>query len=202
MSVSKGLLLVIVTFLGVAVLGAGCAGCTVYKSYHTAIRFDEDVKKAWSDIGVSLERRHALIPNFVETVKGAAEHERGTFQDVIAARSGMLTARDDAATASGPAATAKAAARVSQAMGRFINVVSERYPNLKATDAFRDLMVELEGSENRIGEMRKRYNGSVRSLNSHIRGVIGSIAAGWADVDQAEYFEVDDEAREVPKVEF
>lgn len=202
MSVSKGLLLVIVTFFGVAVLGVGCAGCTVYKSYHTAIRFDEDVKKAWSDIDVALKRRYDLIPNFVETVKGAAEHERETFQDVIAARAGLLTARDDAVSAGGPQAAAKAAGRVSQAMGRFINVVSERYPNLKATDAFRDLMVELEGSENRIGEMRKRYNGSVRSLNSHIRGVIGSIAAGWADVDQAEYFEAGEEVKDAPKVKF
>ena len=202
MSVSKGLLLVIVTFMGVAVLGAGCAGCAVYKSYHTAIRFDEDVKKAWSDIDVALERRYDLIPNFVETVKGAAEHERETFQDVVAARNGLLTARDEAVSAGGPQAAALAAQRVKKAMGSFINVVNERYPNLKATETFRELMVQLEGSENRIGEKRKRYNSRVRSLNSHIRGVIGSIAAGWADVDQAEYFESAEEAREVPKVEF
>ena len=83
-----------------------------------------------------------------------------------------------------------------------INVVNERYPDLKANQNFRDLMVELEGSENRIAEMRKRYNGAVKSLNTHIRGPIGSIAASWADVEKAEYFEAGEAVQEAPKVEF
>lgn len=195
MSGSKVVLLVLLLFVGGIVIGGGCAGCTMYSSYKTSINLDEQVNAAWADIDVVLKRRYDLIPNFVETVKGAAAFEKETLQNVIAARNQGLNATDR-----GEAAAASNA--FSQAAGRFINVVNERYPELKATEQFRNLTVSLEGSENRIAQSRKKYNDAVQALNSHIRGFPHSIAAGWADVKKAEFFQAEEAAKEVPKVEF
>lgn len=195
MSGSKVVLLVLLLFVGAIVIGGGCAGCTMYSSYKTSINLDEQVKAAWADIDVVLKRRYDLIPNFVETVKGAAAHEKETLQNVIAARNQALKAKT-------PGEAAAASNAVSRAMGIMINVVNERYPQLKANQSFRDLMVELEGSENRIAQSRKKYNAAVKALNSHIRGFPHSIAAGWAHVTRAEFFAAGEEVQEAPKVEF
>ena len=195
MSGSKVVLMVLLLFVGAIVLGGGCAGCTMYSSYKTSINLDEEVKAQWADIDVVLKRRYDLIPNFVATVKGAAAHEKETLQGVIAARNQTLNAKS-------PGEVASASNAFSQAAGRFINVVNERYPQLRATEQFQNLTISLEGSENRIAQSRKKYNAAVKALNSHIRGFPHSIAAGWADVEKAEFFEAEEEAHEVPKVEF
>lgn len=188
-------LIALIIVLGLLVLTGLGGGCMVYNSYKTAISLDESVKKTWSDVEVVLKRRYDLIPNIVETVKGYAKHESQTLQNVIAAR-------NQGVGATTPAEAAKASTALTGAMRSLINVVNERYPELKANENFRALQIELEGTENRVAEMRRRYNDVVRQLNTHIRGPIGSIAAGWADVSKAEYFEADEAAKEAPKVDF
>ncbi|MFQ5494809.1 MAG: LemA family protein [Phycisphaerae bacterium] len=185
-------LLIVLALVVLTVLGGGCM---VYGAYKDAIRLDEEVKSTWSNVDVALKRRYDLIPNFVETVKGYAKHEAETLQKVIAAR-------NDALQAKSPGQAAAAASALSGALRLAVKVVNERYPDLKANENFRALMIELEGSENRIAEMRKRYNAAVKQLNTHIRGPIGSIAASWADVEKAEYFEAGEGERETPKVAF
>lgn len=185
-----GLIALLIAGALLCLFGLG-GGCMFYGAYTDAISFDEGVKKAWADLDGALKRRYDLIPNFVSTVKGYAKHESETLQNVIAAR-------NQGKTASTPSEAAAAA----RAMSLAINVVNERYPDLKANESFRGLMVELEGSENRILEMRKRYNTAVKTLNLHVRKPLGSIAAGWADVEKADYFEAEDTERDAPTVEF
>ena len=188
-------LIALLIVLGLLVLTGLGGGCMLYSSYKTAISLDENVKQTWADVGVVLKRRYDLIPNIVETVKGYAKHESQTLQNVIAARNQGMSAKS-------PAEAAKASSALTGAMRSLINVVNERYPDLKANENFRALQIELEGTENRIAEMRRRYNDVVRKLNTHIRGPIGSIAASWAGVKKAEYFEVEEAAKEAPKVDF
>lgn len=185
----------LVVFLGLfLVFGLG-GGCLVYGAYSKAIQLDEGVKKSWADVETVVKRRFDLIPNFVETVKAEAKYEGETLQKVVEARSRALLS-------SGPKDTALALGSVNASLDGAIKFVNERYPELRATEAYRDLMTQLEGSENRIAEMRKRYNEAVRALNTHVRGPIGRIASGWAGVAAAEYFEAGEAAQEAPKVDF
>jgi len=192
MRTGRIVLLIVLALLVLTGLGGGCM---LYNAYKTAISLDEGVKGAWADVEVVLKRRYDLIPNIVATVKGYAKHESRTLQNVIAARNQGIKATT-------PAEAAKASNAFTGAMRSLINVVNERYPELKANENFRALQIELEGTENRIAEMRKRYNDNVRALNTYIRGPIGAIAAGWAGVKKADYFEAGQAAKEAPKVDF
>jgi LemA protein len=185
----------LVVFLGLfLVFGVG-GGCMIYSAYGTAIRLDESVNKSWADVETAVKRRFDLIPNFVNTVKAEAKYEGDTLQKVVEARSKALQT-------SGPKDTALALGSVNASLEGAIKLVNERYPELRATDAYRDLLTELEGSENRIAEMRKRYNESVRALNTHVRGPISGVASRMAGVDAAEYFQAGEAAQEAPKVDF
>lgn len=187
-----GLIVLIITaLLGVFVLGGGCM---VYSSYKTAIRLDEDVQSKWADIEVDLQRRYDLIPSVVETVKGYAAHEKDLFENIARSRERYFNA-------SSRSERTEAAAGFGSVMSRLL-FLKETYPQLKANENFRGLMVQLEGTENRIAEKRRRYNESVKDLNTHIRGPIGSIAAGWAGVERAERFKMDEQAKDAPKVDF
>lgn len=194
MKASKLIVMLLGAVLAVVVVGGGCGGCMVYSSYKKAIRLDEGVKQSWGDVEVVLKRRFDLIPNVVETVKGYAKHETDLLQGIADVRKSYFAANTQPEKA-------KAAGALDGMLSRLL-VLRETYPELKADESFRKLMVELEGTENRIAEKRKMYNNAVRQLNTHIRGPIGSIAAGWADVQKAEYFEAGEEAQENPKVEF
>lgn len=190
MSASKAILIFLVVMIGGALLVGGCA----YSGYKGTIAKDEQVQKAWSDVEVVLKRRFDLIPNVVQTVKGYASHEKELLQGIADARKAYTGA-----------ATAAGKMRANNALDGFLSrllVIQERYPELKANENFRALQVELEGTENRIAEMRKRYNDAVRRLNSYIRAFPGSIYAGWAGVEKAEYFEAGEEARQTPQVNF
>lgn len=180
---------VVVLVIGAVLLG-GCA----YTGYRQTISMDENVKKAWADIEVVLKRRFDLIPNLEQTVKGYAKHEKDLFQ-------GIADARKSYTGAATPADKLKADASLGSALSRLL-VIQERYPELKANENFRSLQVELEGSENRIAEMRKRYGDAVRALNAHIRPFPGSLYASWAGVKPAEYFEAGEQAKDAPKVNF
>lgn len=186
--------IVLVVLLGVLVVGGLGGSCMMYGSYKESIRLDEGVKSSWADVEVVLKRRFDLIPNVVETVKGYAKHEKDLLQGIADVRKSYFAAQT-------PSDKAKAATQMDGFLSRLL-VLQETYPQLKADQSFRALQVELEGTENRIAEMRKRYNDSVRALNTYIRGPINSIAANWAHVKSAEYFEAGQEAKEVPKVDF
>jgi LemA protein len=190
MSASKVLLIVLVVLLGGALLVGGCA----YSGYKSTARLDEQVHGAWADVEVVLKRRFDLIPNIVETVKGYATHEKELFQGIADVRKSYFSANS-------MSEKAKAAGALEGMLSRLL-VLRETYPDLKANENFRALQIELEGTENRIAEMRKRYNGAVKTLNAHVRVFPGSLYAGWVGAQKAEYFEAGEAAQEAPKVSF
>jgi LemA protein len=151
--------------------------------------------EAWSGIDVQLKRRHDLIPNLVETVKGYAAHERETFQAVTDARARAMSA-------SGPAQAGAAEGILSQALGRLF-AVAEAYPQLRATENFQQLQAELTNTEDQIAAARRIYNGNVQAYNTKIQVFPNSIIAGMGGFTPREYFEIEDPGdREAVKVDF
>ena len=163
--------------------------------YNGLVGLRNQVKNAWAQIDVQLKRRHDLIPNLVETVKGYAGHEAGTLQAVTEARA-------KAVSAEGVGPQSKAEGELSSALGRLM-VVVEQYPDLKANQNFLGLQEELSSTENRIGFSRQHYNDSVMTYNTKTEVVPASIIAGTFNFKQEEFFELSDEGeRAVPKVSF
>ncbi len=164
--------------------------------YNGLIRLRNVVQESWRQIDVELKRRHDLIPNLVETVKGYAAHERETLEAVIAART--------AAVAPGSSVAQQAVQEnvLTQALGRLF-AVAEAYPNLKANENFLALQNELTATEDRIAAGRRYYNANVRALNTKVESVPSNIVAGMFHITRADYFEVDNQAeREAPSVSF
>ncbi len=190
MSASK----VILIFLGVLVLGTLIIGGCGYGGYKETIALDESVQSAWADVEVVLKRRFDLIPNIVATVKGYASHEKDLLQGIADVRKSYFSAQSRNEKA-------KAASAFEGVLSRLM-VLRETYPELKANESFHALQIELEGTENRIAEKRKRYNAAVKRLNSRIRAFPGSLYASWVGVEKAEYFQAGEAAKEAPKVEF
>jgi LemA protein len=150
---------------------------------------------AWSDIDVQLKRRHDLIPNLVETVKGYAAHEKGTFENVAKFRS-------QAMQASGPAERAAAEGQLTMAL-KSLFAVAEQYPQLRASEQFQSLQGSLNEVENSLQESRRYYNAVVRDLNTKIATFPSNIIAGMFSFQPRQFFEVDAAAeREVPAVKF
>ncbi len=162
--------------------------------YNRFVRLRNRVDNAWAQIEVQLKRRWDLIPNLVETVRGYAEHERGTFEAVTEARA-------NAQRAQGPAETAAAEGILGQALGRLF-AVAEAYPELQADENFRQLQDELAGTENRIAVSRQVYNDTVLTYNNAIQTFPGVVVAGPFNFEQREFFETDETQREAPQVEF
>lgn len=135
--------------------------------YNGLVRLRNEVKNAWAQIDVQLKRRHDLIPNLVETVKGYAAHERGTFDAVVQARTKAVGAQ-------GVANRAQAEGELSQALGRLMMLV-EAYPDLKANQNFLALQEELTSTENKIGFSRQFYNDTVMRYNTQIQTVLFQI---------------------------
>ena len=163
--------------------------------YNGMVRSRNKVDEAWSGIDVQLKRRHDLIPNLVESVKGYAAHERETFQAVTDARTRAMSA-------SGPAAAGAAEGMLSQALGRLF-AVAEAYPQLRATENFQQLQNELTNTEDQIAASRRIYNGNVQSYNSSIQVFPNSIIAGMGGFTRREFFEIEDAGdREPVKVDF
>ena len=163
--------------------------------YNGLVRLRNQVRNAWSQIDVQLKRRHDLIPNLIETVKGYAAHERQTLENVTNARAQALSAR-------GVAETAQAEAALTRALGQF-NLVMENYPDLKASQNFLALQEELASTENKIGFARQFYNDQTMQYNTKIETFPNNIVAGVFRFEPAEFFEVEDAAeRAVPKVSF
>lgn len=163
--------------------------------YNGLIKLRNLVQEAWRQIDVELKRRHDLIPNLVETVKGYAAHERGTLEDVMHARSAAMSGGQ------GPAAAAQSEGMLSQALGRLF-AVAEAYPDLKANTNFLSLQQELSSTEDRIASGRRYYNANVRELNTKVETVPSNIVAGMFNIGREEYFEAEGIEREVPGVSF
>jgi LemA protein len=163
--------------------------------YNRLIRLNVAVDEAFAQIEVQLKRRADLIPNLVETVKGYATHEQSTFDAVI-------TARAKATTATTVADTAAADGMLTQAL-RGLLAVAEAYPDLKASANFMSLQEELSTTENKVAFSRQFYNDNVRSLNTAVKTIPTNFFAGFAKVDEREFYEVDEATnRNAPNVSF
>ena len=141
-------------------------------------------QNAWAQVDVQLKRRHDLIPNLVETVKGYAAHEQGTFDAVTQARA-------KAVGAEGPAAQAAAEGQLSNALGRLM-AVAEAYPQLRATENFQQLQAQLAATENKIATSRQIYNDTVLTYNNACQQIPTNILASAFNFETREYFELED----------
>ncbi len=163
--------------------------------YNGLIKLNNRTKEAWSDIDVQLKRRHDLIPNLVETVKGYAAHERELFEKVTQARA-------QAVSAGTPHEKAEAENILSGTL-KTLFAVAENYPELKASENFAKLQDELSDTENKIQAARRFYNGNARDFNIKIQVFPNNIVARWLKFKKYDYFEVPNESeRENVKVEF
>jgi LemA protein len=163
-------------------------------SYNGLIRKRNQVQNAWSQIDVQLKRRHDLIPNLVETVKGYAAHERETLEAVIQARNAAVAAPT-------PAAQASAEGALMGTLNRLF-ALGEAYPDLKANQNFLALQEELTATEGRVAYARQFYNGSVLDYNNKLQQFPTVFFARMLKFEEREYFEAEEPARTVPKVEF
>ena len=167
-------------------------------TYNRLVTLRQRVKEAWSDIDIQLKRRHDLIPNLVETVKGYAAHEAGTFQAVTQARANAV-----AAGATGSPQKVAEAENMLQGTLRSLFAVAEAYPQLQAVQEFKDLSENLRESEDKIAFARRFYNGNVRDYNTALQTFPTNVLAGMFGFTPEQYFELADQAdREVPQVKF
>jgi LemA protein len=182
-------LVVIVVLIVIALIWA-------VATYNGFVRLRNLVQEAWRQIDVELNRRHDLIPNLVETVKGYAAHERGVFDEVSQARA--------AASGGGQSPAQQAASEnvLTQALGRLF-AVAEAYPVLRASENFQQLQLELTNTEDRIAAGRRFYNANVRALNTMVESFPSNVIAKSFGFARAEYFETEDPAvRAAPQVSF
>ena len=181
--------------VGVIVLAGLMVGMSYVSAKNQMVSYDQEVKAAWSEVDVQLERRADLIPNLVETVKGFTKEENSVYADIANARAGLLSAQ-------GPEAKIAANGRLDSAFGRLL-ALAENYPQLKSSDQYMRLQDELAGTENRIAVSRKRYNDAIRVYNTFVLQFPNSIWAGIAGFHQNNaYFTASPAAQQVPSVKF
>jgi len=173
-------------------------GLFLITTYNRLITLRQRVKEAWSDIDIQLKRRHDLIPNLIETVKGYAAHERGTFDEVTKARADAV-----AAGATGQPQQMAQAENVLTGALRSLFAVAENYPQLQAVQEFKDLSENLTATEDKIAFARRFYNGNVRDYNTSLQTFPTNILASTFGFKPEQYFELADQTdREVPQVKF
>lgn len=192
-----GIIIAIVAVLAIIVLW----GIRVNNRLVTA---DEGVLQAWSQVENVYKRRMDLVPQLVATVQGAADYERSVLTEVTNARAGVEQTKVDPSQLSEEQIKAyqKAQDNLSKAVANTIKVTVERYPELTATQGFRDLQTQLEGTENRITVERGKFNEAVQKYNTLLRRFPNSIIAGIAGFEKKGYFTAPEEAAEPVKVEF
>ncbi len=193
----------IIALIVLAVIAIGIFGW-VKSSYNNMVVMQEAVStKALGDLQSAYQRRADLIPNLVETVKGYASHEKETLEGVVNARSKATSINLDPENLTPEKIKEFQAAQgeLSMALGRLI-AIQENYPDLKANENFRDLQVQLEGTENRINEARNKYNSAVQEYNVVIRSFPTNILAGIFGFDKMTKFEAEAGAEKAPKVSF
>ena len=162
--------------------------------YNALVKMRVRVDSAWADIDVQLKRRHDLVPNVVETVKGYASHEKETLQSVIQARSQAMSAQ-------GPAEKAQAENMLTGAL-KSLFALSESYPELQAAENFRDLQQTLRETEEVIQQARRYYNAVVRDYNTKIGQIPANLVARAFNFSPREFFELDEGEGAVPRVSF
>ncbi len=190
--------------VGVLVVVIGLGAFSGVGTYNRLVDADETVGQAWADVETQYQRRADLIPNLVRTVSGAADFEQETLTAVTEARARATSINLSADDLSDPAkmeAFMSAQASLSGALGRLL-VVSENYPQLRATEGFRDLQVQLEGTENRITVARRDYNNVVADFNRGVRRFPGSIIASITGFERKTPFEAQKGSENAPVVDF
>lgn len=189
--------------LGIIVL----VGIIFYSSfkgtYNQMVSLDENVNEAWSQVVTNYQRRMDLIPNLVNTVKGYADFEQQTLTQVIEARAKASSVNMDVndLDAASIQKLEQTQGALSSALSRLL-VTVERYPDLKANTNFRDLQAQLEGTENRIANARRKFNESVRTYNSYIRQFPKNIYANIFGFEKKDYFQAEAGAEQAPEVQF
>lgn len=194
----KGLIALIVA--GVIVAGGFL---WIKGAYNRMVVEDENVSSAWAQVENVYQRRADLIPNLVETVKGYAEHESSTLENVVAARAKatQVTVDPENLTPEALAAFNEAQGELSSALGRLL-LIQENYPDLKASQQFMELQAQLEGTENRIATERMKFNEAAKAYNTMIRQFPDNIIASMFGFEKKAYFEAQAGAETAPKVEF
>ena len=188
-------------------IGLGVVALLVFfgiGKYNTLVEQQQQVNQSWAQVENQYQRRADLIPNLVNTVKGAANFEQQTLTDVIEARSKASSIQVSAGDLNDPQKVQQfqqAQQQLSGALSRLL-VTVEKYPELKANQNFRDLQVQLEGTENRISTERQRFNESVQSYNTTVQRFPSNVFAGLFGFDKKAFFEADEGASEAPEVNF
>lgn len=193
--------------IAVACILALCfiGGCS---SYNGMVSAQQSVDKQWGNVENAYQRRADLIPNLVNTVKGYAEHEKTTLQNVTDARAGLTQAYNDATASQADASPENVAAyqqaqdKLKGALNVYVNAVREAYPDLKANENFLGLQAELEQTENRVATERKRYNDEVEKYNVKVLRFPGNIFASMFGFEKRDMFKAEAGAERAPKVEF
>jgi len=195
----RGLL---ITIVGLLVIGA-LAFFMLKAPYNNMVELDEGVKGAWSQVEDQYQRRHDLIGNLVETVKGYADKEESILVQVTQARADAMKAMQSTGPDGGPdmAAIQQTQGRLGSAM-RGMFGYTENYPELKSSELFKDLLAQLEGTENRISTARVRFNESVEGYNLVVRKFPNNMIASMFDFDEREYFESVAGSEVAPEVKF
>ncbi len=181
-----GFVVIVIIVLALAIWGV--------VAYNRLVRLRNRTDNAWAQIDVQLRRRHDLIPNLVETVKGYASHERGTLEAVVEAR--------NAAVAAGDIAEKAHAENLLTGALRQLFALAEAYPELRASENFRSLQQQLAETENKIAVSRQIYNDATLTFNNAAQTVPTNVIANLAGFSPRPYFEVEEDARSVPQIDF
>jgi len=194
---TRNIVLIVIGGLILLLGGCGCSG------YNGLVQMDQNVKGKWANVESDYQRRSDLIPNLVNTVKGAADFEKSTLEAVVNARAQATQTKIDVTNLS-PEKVAefqRAQSQLSGAIGRLL-VTMEKYPELKATDAFRDLQAQLEGTENRIKVSRNDFNSAVQEYNTSVKKFPMVLFSGMFGFKEKGFFAAEAGAEKAPTVDF
>lgn len=191
--------IVLIVFVLIVLIG----GCSVKNSYNKLVQYDQNAQTKWAQVENQYQRRMDLIPNLVNTVKGAANFEKSTLTQVIQARASATQIKVDPSDLSPEKIQQfqQSQGQLSQALGRLM-VVAERYPQLTATQNFRNLQAQLEGTENRIAVARMDFNNAVQTYNTAIKRFPTVLYAGMFGFEKKGFFQAQEGAEKAPTVDF